>query len=319
MLVLLVPFPHSGQAQEQRFITIGTAGVTGVYFPSGNAICRVVNQGRGQHGVRCAFEATGGSISNLERLRKGEIDFGFVQSDWLHHAFRGSSRFSDAGPFEDLRSVFSQHMETATIVVRDDSGFDNFDDLKGARISVGSSGSGSSATWNELVSRLGWSRDDRKAQSHRETSTLAEALCSGEIDAYFELIGHPANLIEETREQCGIRMIGIDGGAVDALLKVSPYYARTSVPAGTYGLAAPVATFGTVATFVTVADMSEEIVYTLMKSVFDDLDRYRQLHPALVQLSGRDMASRGMAAPLHPGALQFFREQGLLTASNRAQ
>ncbi|WP_428645977.1 TAXI family TRAP transporter solute-binding subunit [Roseibium sp.] len=314
-LAFLVVSASPGTAQEQRFITIGTAGVTGVYFPTGAAICTLVNQNRAKHGVRCAFEPTRGSISNIDRLRAGKLDFGFVQSDWQYHAFHGSVRFLEDGPFEDLRSVFSLHSETATFVVRKESGYHSFDALKGAKINVGSEGSGSAASWNALVKRLGWLEDDQKGVSNLKTSKLAEALCSGEIDGYFELIGHPANLVEETQQLCEIRLLGIEGKAIDSLLEEAPYYLKVTVPADDYGMPESVASYGAVATFVTSANMPDEIVHALVSSVFDNLEGFKQLHPALQNLSASEMASRGMEAPLHPGALKFYREQGLLPAA----
>jgi len=314
LLGLLPFFLASAHAQEQHFITIGTAGVTGVYYPSGGATCKIVNLSRVEHGVRCSVETTLGSISNVERIRSGEIDFGYVQSDWQHHAYFGTSAFQEAGPFEDLRSVFSLHSEVATIVVRDDSPFQEFDGLKSARVNIGSEGSGSAASWQALIQGLGWTEDDQKNVSSLKTSELAEALCSGQIDAYFELIGHPASLIEETQDQCDIRVLGIDGTAVDELLAGTPYYMRASIPAGYYGLSEPVDSFGVVATFVTSAKMPDDIVYTLVKAVFEYFDSFRRLHPALSRLEVKDMVSYKMPAPLHPGALKFYREQGLLPA-----
>lgn len=304
-----------GLAEDQSFITIGTGGVTGVYYPSGGATCKIVNLGRAEHGVRCSVETTLGSIDNLEKIRAGEIDFGYVQSDWQYHAYNGTSRFQETGPFEELRSVFSLHAEVATIVVRQDSAFQAFDDLKGARVNIGGKGSGSAASWKALSSRLGWTEADQTGLSDLKTSELADALCSGSIDGYFELIGHPAALIEETQAKCDIRVIGIKGEAVEILLQETPYYMRASIPAGRYGLPEPVSSFGVVATFVTSARMPDTIVRTLVEAVFDNFDSFQRLHPALGQLETGDLTGYEMTAPLHPGALTFFQEKGLVPAT----
>ncbi|PVB62835.1 C4-dicarboxylate ABC transporter substrate-binding protein [Labrenzia sp. 011] len=306
----------SAQASDQTFITVGTAGVTGVYFPTGGATCKIVNLSRAEHGVRCSVETTSGSISNIRLIRSGELDFGYVQSDWQHHAYFGTSVFEEAGPFDDLRSVFSLHSEVATAVVREGAGFREFDDLKSARINIGSKGSGSAASWNALISRLGWTGKDQLNLSNLKTSELADALCSGKIDAYFELIGHPASLIEETREQCDIRLLDIESDAVDALLSATPYYMKASIPAEFYGLSRPVNSFGVMATFVTSAKMPDDIVYTVVKAVFDYFDSFKRLHPALSRLDVDEMVSDRMPAPLHPGALKFYREHGLLPTSD---
>lgn len=313
--VLLAFFVQTpARADDQHFVTIGTGGVTGVYYPSGGATCKIVNRSRADHGVRCSVETTFGSIDNIEKIRKGEIDFGYVQSDWQHHAYEGTSVFQEAGPFADLRSVFALHAEVATIVVRKESDFHNFDDLKGATISIGADGSGSAASWETLINRLGWQEGDQSGQTDLNTSELAEALCSGRIDAYFELIGHPAALIEETQQQCDIRLLGIDGEAVDSLLSEAPYYVAASIPAGLYGLTEPIPSFGAVATFVTSAKMPDPIVSTMVKALMDHFESFQRLHPALSTLSIEDMVTADMAAPLHPGALTYYREQGLVPA-----
>ncbi|TYC65669.1 TAXI family TRAP transporter solute-binding subunit [Stappia sp. BW2] len=309
----------SARADEQHFITIGTGGVTGVYYPSGGATCKIVNMTRSEHGVRCSVETTLGSIANIGKIHSGEIDFGYVQSDWQHHAYLGTSAFEKDGPFEELRSIFSLHSEVATIAVREDSPYRKFDDLKGARINIGGKGSGSAASWNSLISRLGWSESDQESLQELKTSELSEALCSGRIDAYFELIGHPAALIEETQARCNIRLIGIDGKAIDALVVEAPYYMPADIPAGLYGLDQPVGSFGVVATFVTSARMPEEIVRTLVKAVFENFESFKRLHPALSRLTEKDLVAYKMPAPLHPGALTYFQEKGLVPATAPAQ
>ncbi|MBT0964051.1 TAXI family TRAP transporter solute-binding subunit, partial [Denitromonas iodatirespirans] len=105
------------QAQT-KFVTIGTGGVTGVYYAAGGAICRLMNKDRATHGIRCSVESTGGSVYNVNTIRAGELDFGVAQSDWQYHAVKGTSKFAEAGPFKELRAVFSIHPEPFTVVAR---------------------------------------------------------------------------------------------------------------------------------------------------------------------------------------------------------
>lgn len=305
-------------AGEQAFVTIGTGGVTGIYYPAGGATCGIVNQGRSGHGVRCSVETTFGSIDNLEKIRSGEIDFGYVQADWQHHSYHGSSVFREDGPFSELRSVFSLHREVATVVVRAGSPYTSLSDLADARVDVGGRGSGSAASWRALSERLGWPETHEADRPGLNTSELAEALCSGRIDAYFLLIGHPAALIEETRERCPVRILGMEGEAVGALVADTDYYISAEIPAGFYGLDQPVSSFGVMATFVTSARMPETIVETMVDALLDHFDGFRRLHPALAGLEIEDIAGFAMAAPLHPGALTSFREHGLVPATATA-
>ncbi|MEM9579365.1 MAG: TAXI family TRAP transporter solute-binding subunit, partial [Pseudomonadota bacterium] len=135
-----------GAASAQEFISIGTGGVTGVYYPTGGAICRLVNRDRKEHGIRCAVESTGGSVYNINTIKAGELEFGVAQSDWQFHAFNGTSKFEGDAAFPELRAMFSVHAEPFTLLVRGDSGIDSFEGLKGKRVNVGNPGSGQRAT-----------------------------------------------------------------------------------------------------------------------------------------------------------------------------
>src|SRR5690606_9101217 len=202
------------QAQEQQFITIGTGGVTGVYYPTGGAICRLVNQGRAEHGIRCSAESTEGSVFNLNSIRSGELDFGVVQSDIQYHAFNGSDRFENEGPFEDLRAVFSLHPEPFTVVVRPDSGIETFEDIKGKRVNVGNPGSGQRATVEVLMEAYGWTMGDFALASELPSREQAQALCDNQIDVILFTVGHPSGSIQEPIATCNARLISVEGEIV---------------------------------------------------------------------------------------------------------
>lgn len=307
---------QAADALQQRFITLGTAGVTGVYYPAGGAACKLVNETRAGHGIRCSVESTLGTITNIRQIRSGGLDFGFAQSDWLHHAYLGTSNFQEDGPFRDLRTVLTLHREVATLVVRDTSRFSSLEDLKGARINIGAAGSGSFASWQTLAELLGWTDADNIALSHTGSSAVPEELCSGAIDAYFVLIGHPAALIEETQEQCGIRLIGLHEAALEPFATEAPYYRAASIPAGLYGLETPVRSFGVGASVVTTSEMPEDVVRVLVAAVAANFDEFKTLHPALSGLEQADLAASSAVVPLHPAAAQFFAEHGLLPDQN---
>ncbi len=156
---------QSVSAAEQRFISIGTGGVTGVYYPTGGAICRLVNKNRKEHGIRCSVESTGGSIYNINTIRAGELEFGVAQSDWQYHAYNGTSKFADKGKFEKLRAVFSVHPEPVTVLARREAGIKNIADVKGKRLNIGNPGSGTRGTWEVFVSSIGWCYGDLKLAS----------------------------------------------------------------------------------------------------------------------------------------------------------
>jgi hypothetical protein len=299
-------------AQEQNFVSIGTGGVTGVYYPTGGAICRLVNKDRREHGIRCSVESTGGSIYNINTIRSGELEFGVAQSDWQYHALHGTSEFEAAGPFEGLRAVFSVHAEPVTIIARDDSEVMNITDLKGKRLNIGNAGSGTRGTWEVIEEALGWSRDDLRLAAELKSSETGQALCDDKIDAYFWLVGHPSALTEETLSSCDAHLVNATGEAIDKLVSENSFYRAATIPAGMYNNEADVNTFGVGATFVTSADVSEEAVYVVAKAVLGNLDEFRELHPALASLVAEEMISDSLSAPLHDGAIKAYKELGLM-------
>jgi TRAP transporter TAXI family solute receptor len=164
-------------AQEQKFITIGTGGVTGVYYPTGGASCRLVNKDRAEHGIRCSVESTGGSVYNVNTIRAGELDMGVVQSDVQYKSLKGEGEeFESQGPYDDLRAVFSVHAEPFTVVARADAGIESFDDLKGKRVNVGNPGSGQRSTMEVLMAAKGWTMDDFALASELKSAEQAQAL-----------------------------------------------------------------------------------------------------------------------------------------------
>nr|WP_286189938.1 TAXI family TRAP transporter solute-binding subunit [Labrenzia sp. R4_2] len=299
-------------AKDQVFLTLATGGVTGVYHPAGTAICRAVNESRSEHGVRCAAEAGRGSVGSLKQLRDRDVEFAIVQADWQHHAYLGTSVFAEIGPMADLRVVAGLHTEMAAIVVRADSGFMDLSDLKGRRINIGPAGSGSAATWGQLSQYLPWTEEDRAAISQEDLSGLGEALCSGEIDAYFVVIGHPAGVIEETQEVCPVRFIEIGSNISAAMVKDAPYYRTAEIPSGAYGESSAVTTIGTRALLVTVEQMPAHVVSTVLSSLLADLEAFNTVHPALGDMAGTQFVETATEAPLHLGAVQFYQDQGYL-------
>ncbi len=298
-------------AYAEEFITIGTGGVTGVYYPTGGAICRLVNKGRKEHGIRCSVESTGGSVYNINTIREGELEFGVAQSDWQYHAYHGTSKFEEAGPFEGLRAVFSVHPEPFTVVARADSGVSNFSDLKGKRVNIGNPGSGQRGTMEVLLEGLGWTTDDFALATELKAAEQSAALCDNQIDAMVYTVGHPSGSIQEATTSCDSVLVTVDGPVVEKLISENDYYRSATIPGGMYrGSDADVATFGVGATFVTSADVSDEAVYAVVSSVFDNFEDFKKLHPAFAHLKPEEMATAGLSAPLHPGAAKYYKEKG---------
>tara|TARA_R110001583_G_scaffold105494_2_gene253328 strand:- start:12965 stop:13942 length:978 start_codon:yes stop_codon:yes gene_type:complete len=306
-------FAGQSSAADQKFITIGTGGVTGVYYPTGGAICRLVNKGRKDHGIRCSVESTGGSVYNVNTIRAGELDMGVAQSDIQYYAYNGTGKFADQGPFKELRAVFSIHPEPFTVVARADSGIKTFDDLKGKRVNIGNPGSGQRDTMDVVMAAKGWSVDDFALASELKPAEQSQALCDNKIDAMIYTVGHPAGSIQEATTACDSVLVDVSGPEIDKLVADNPYYRVATIPGGMYrGNPEDIKTFGVGATFVTSTKTDEDVIYNVVKAVFENFDEFKKLHPAFAILKKEEMIKDGLSAPLHDGAVKYYKEAGLM-------
>ena len=308
-LMAMTSFSAPAVAQ-QRFVTIGTGGVTGVYYAVGGAICRLMNKSRAETGLRCSVESTGGSVFNANAIKTGELDFGLAQSDIQFGAAKGEGQFKDkADP--DLRAVFSVHPEPFTVLARKDAGVTQFSDFKGKRFNIGNPGSGTLSSMEELLKQMGWTKADFSLAAELKADEQGTALCDNKIDGFFYGVGHPSAAIQDTTIACGAKLISLTGPAVDTLLKEHPYYAKATIPGGMYANNPnPTETYGVLATVITSAKVADTTVYALVKAVFDNFDEFKKLHPAFAHLDPKDMIKNGLSAPLHPGAIKFYKEKG---------
>ncbi len=296
---------------QQKFVTVGTGGVTGVYYAAGGAICRLVNKDRAKHGIRCSVESTGGSVFNVNTIKAGELDLGFAQSDAQFNAVKGLGPFKDAGAVGDLRAVFSVHPEPFTVVARKDAGVKSFADFKGKRFNVGNPGSGTRSSMEEMLGALGWKLNDFSLASELKADEHGPALCDGKIDGFFYAVGHPSANIQDPTTSCGAQLVPLTGAAVDKLVADKPYYAKATIPAGLYpNNPNPTPTYGVLATVVASSKTSPDTVYAVVKAVFDNFDEFKKLHPALANLKPEDMVKDGLSAPLHDGAVKYYKEKG---------
>ena len=296
---------------QQQFISIGTGGVTGVYYPTGGAICRLVNKDRKEHGIRCSVESTGGSVYNTRTIREGELDFGVVQSDVQSAAIEGVRAFENDEPYGDLRAVFSVHPEPMHVMVRADAGINSVMDMKGKRVNIGNPGSGTRVLANVLMGAAGVTPDDFSLAAEPKSSEQSAALCDGKIDAAIWAAGLPNGSSMEATSTCDIKILDLTTSGTDTVLAENPAYAAATIPGGLYpGNDGDIASWGPKATFVTDASTPDEVVYQLVKAVFENHDDFKKLHPAFGNLTEEQMVTEGLSAPLHPGAEKYYKERG---------
>jgi len=303
---ILAPAPVVAQ---QKFVTIGTGGVTGVYYAVGGAICRLVNKDRAKSGIRCSVESTGGSVYNVNAIAAGELDCAMPKSDVQYQAYNGAGSFKE--PHKDLRAVFSVHPEPFTLVARKEAAISRFTDLKGKRVNVGNPGSGTRSAMDELLQAENMKTSDFALASELKADEHGPALCDNKIDAFFYGVGHPSANIQDPTTTCGAKLVPINDPAVDALVAKHPYLAKVSIPGAIYANnPQPTPTYGVLATMVSSSKVSPDVVYTITKAVFDNLDEFKKLHPAFAHLDAQEMMKNGLSAPIHEGAMRYYKEKG---------
>jgi len=303
--------PTTAQAKT-TFITIGTGGITGVYYPTGGAIAKMVNEKRKEYGIRATVESTGGSVFNVNAVMSGDLDFGVVQSDRQYQAMNGLAEWKDAGPQKDLRAVFSIHPESITLVAAVDKGIKSITDLKGKTVNIGNPGSGQRQNSIDALEAVGIDYEKDLQAEGIKAAESAGLLQDGRIDAFFYTVGHPnGSIMEATSGKRKVRFASITG--VDKLLAKYPYYAPAIIPIELYPNAdnkEDVQTFGVKATFVTSAKVTDKVVYAITKEVFENFEEFKKLHPAFQVLTKTNMLE-GLSAPIHPGAMKYYKEAGL--------
>ncbi|WP_413699803.1 TAXI family TRAP transporter solute-binding subunit [Psychromonas sp. KJ10-10] len=256
-ILFLLLFTFSVESKTQ-YISIGTGGVTGVYYPTGGAICYLVNQ-ISDADFHCEIKSTPGSIYNIDGIRKGELTIGVVQSDWQYHAYEGSGMYQQYGQFSELRSLFSVHAEPFTVLARADSGITHFEDLKGRRVNIGAPKSGQRATMEVLLNLYQWDKTDFSQVFELTPSEQAKALCDDKVDAIIYVVGHPNSSIKEATGACQTKLVSVSGEPIEKLTEQTSYYQKSIIPGGMYrGSDADTVTFGVGAVVTTTSALSDD-------------------------------------------------------------
>ncbi|GMG85140.1 TAXI family TRAP transporter solute-binding subunit [Paralimibaculum aggregatum] len=313
----LAPPPAAAETTE---IVIGTGSTTGVYYQVGRALCRLLTRTAPVEGLTCRVEDTAGSISNLRALREGTLHLGVVQSDWQYHAVAGSGPFAAEGADGELRALFSVHGEPFTVVARADSGIERFSELAGRKVNIGNPGSGQRGTMERVMQAMGWTRDSFALAEELTAAEHSLALCHARVEAIVYTVGHPNASIAQATGLCDARLVEVAGPEIEAMVAELPYYGITEIPGGIYAAnPEPVTTFGVLATVVATTALADDTAHAIVATLFDNLDTFRRAHPAFGALQPAAMARDGLSAPLHAGALRYFRETGIETAEPAGQ
>jgi TRAP transporter TAXI family solute receptor len=294
-----------------QFITIGTGGVTGTYYPTGGAVCRMVNKLKKKTGIRCSVESTGGSVYNVNTIKAGELDFGISQSDTAYQAYHGQGKF-EGKPQKNLRSVIAIYPELLAFVVRADSGIKKLTDTKGKKINIDVPGSGTRMTTEIVMDAFGIKGSDLALQSELKSTEGPNMLKDKKIDGYFGVFGHPTANIKDASNSLPINIVPIEGPQIDKLVEKYPYYAKGAISGTFYkGVTKDVPSIGVKAVLVSSTALDENAVYVVTKAILDNFDAFKKLHPAYKTITKKSLLD-GLSVPQHKGAIKAFKEAGLL-------
>ena len=294
-----------------QFITIGTGGVTGTYYPTGGAICRMMNKQKKETGIRCSVESTGGSVYNVNTINAGELDFGIAQSDTVYQAYNGEGKFKGK-TVKGLRSVMAIYPELLALVVDKKSGIKKFTDIKGKKLNIDVAGSGTRMTTEIVMKAFGLKPSDLALANELKSSEGPTMLKDHKIDGYFGVFGHPTANIKDAANSVDIDLVPIDGKPIDDLVAKYSYYAKGIISKDFYkGVEHDTPSIGVKAVLVTKDNIDEKVVYALTKTILDNFEAFKKLHPAYKTITKESLLD-GLAIPQHPGAIKAFKEAGIL-------
>ncbi len=316
ILLFFIPVSHAQETlpdEQKYFVTIGTGGLTGIYYPAGKAICELMKRRRDKPRILCTAEPTAGAIENLRLLKAGRLDLGLTQSDSLIRAYRGLPPHVDKVD-PDLRFVFTLFPQVFTIVATARSGIENIEDIKGKRLNIGNPGSGHRETADAVFSALGWSREDFQAVKEMSLAKSIQALCKNDVDAFLFMDGLPSGLTQEATISCDNHLVQGIWPDMRRFYQENPVYRPVTIPGNLYRrVPEPVSTFGVLAALVSSTNTPEAAVYDVTKAVFEGFKFFKATHPALQALDKHTMVHNSTGIPYHPGALKYYREAGLIS------
>jgi TRAP transporter TAXI family solute receptor len=312
-IVMASALSTTPSAAFDKFVALGTSSTSGVYFPVGNAICDLINAGRLDHLMRCLAYSTGGSVYNIQALVSGELDVAITRSDLAYEAYKGLGQFAALGANEDLRTVTNLYGQPVAVMVKADSGIDNFDQFDGRRINIGNRGSGKRTIADLIFRIMGWTNDRFEKVTQFSTGAMGRGFCKGEIDILIESLGMPAAFYDRITKECGGKFLSLPPRLIEGFKKVGPFFYDDTVPRDLYpNNPLDVKTVGIKIVLVTLKRVAPQSISLVSDAIFGKLDHFRGAHPALARGTVDNMLREGIHVPLHKGAEAYYRQKGLL-------
>jgi TRAP transporter TAXI family solute receptor len=295
------------EAQKGRKIIIGTGSISGIYFSYGTALAKITSSGQPE--LPLSVVATRGAVDNVDLLKRQKIHLAIVQSDIADFAFHGNMGFKERHP--DIRSIGALYPEYVQIVLRAESPVRTFTDLKGLRVHFGASGKGIKTNLVQIMELYGMKDGDVEARYYPYLEG-AWHLKQGNLDALVVVAGVPNRVVTELAAETPVKLLSLDEGKLARVTSRYPFLITAKIPANTYkGQGSEVKTVAVKAILITTASLPDDVVYNLTRRLFEDAESLGRAHPggAAPTLAN---AMKGLSVPLHPGALRYYKEKGIL-------
>jgi len=309
LILISAPFTR---AEVNLELKLATGKITGLYYPVGSSLCRILNNGHKNEQFKCTVETTEGSLENLDLIADGKNNIGIVQSELLYKAVNQLEGLNKPN-YSNLRLLLTLYPESYTLIIREkDARISKFNDLKGKKINIGANGSGSRKIFENLIKKYNMKFEDFTKVTDHNLYNQGEALCSGEVDAVFYVVGHPNASVQDLIRLCKIKFISLDDQIINNMTKDVPYLAKTTIKPGTYeGQDYEVKTIGPYASLVASDKLSENLAYIVTRDIIEHLEIFHNLHPNFAKITQQEMLSMDKIAKYHKGAKKYFQEKGL--------
>jgi len=285
-----------------EFLSLGTAGTGGIYYPLGGAIASLMSIGDSSR--QYTAEVTGGTVENINRLRAGQIDFAFGTANTIYEAYYGNPDFGGVA-ITDLRILAPLHPNLVHVLVADGVDADDVSDLRGMRVSVGAPGSGNEQMSRQILAIHGLGYDDVNERFLTFTES-ASALRDRAIDAALFTVGYPAAAVLEATTTAGVRVLGLRPEKIAELGAEFPYYSAGEIPLGAYpGVDAALTTAVAANWVISMASLDDAVVSGLLNVLVEERVQLEQVHGMVSQI---DMATLNSAPiPLHEATARWMQ------------
>ena len=305
-VALVLVFALAGVASAQTFVSLATGGTGGTYYPIGGGMADIVS--RNLPDVQMTAETGNASVANLNLIGTNQIEMALVQNDVAYFAYNGQMMFDKA--YKNVRAVAVLYPETIQVVAMKKSGVQKITDLPGKRVSVGAPGSGVLADVQLIFRVLGYKFGDMNTD-FLDFNNTAQRMKDGQIDVGFVVAGYPTASIMDLATLHDITLVEFDEEFIDKLHSEYPFFVKNVVPAGTYkGVDKDTTTVAVQAMWVCDAGLSDDLVYKITKTFWENVDDLYQVHARARQIT-LDTALEGVSVPVHPGAAKYYKEIGM--------